>query len=80
MSSTTTPAPSQAHAGSSNRLSGKLSPISIVFMVWAAAAPLTIFVSTPVNMLNGNGAGIAFDADVLVVLGVARGHGNPPGN
>lgn len=60
MSSTTTPAPSQAHAGSSNRLSGKLSPISIVFMVWAAAAPLTIFVSTPVNMLNGNGAGIAF--------------------
>ncbi|MFB9960845.1 APC family permease [Agromyces bracchium] len=49
-----------AHAGTSQRLSGKLGPISIVFMVVAAAAPLTIFVSTPVNMLNGNGPGIAF--------------------
>ena len=58
MSSTTTE-PAQ-HAGSSHRLSGKLGPLSIVFMVVAAAAPLTIFVSTPVNMLNGNGAGIAF--------------------
>ncbi|GAA1650768.1 APC family permease [Georgenia ruanii] len=58
------------HGGSSSRLSGTLGPLSIVFMVVAAAAPLTIFVSTPVNMLNSNGAGIAFDYVVgpLVLL------------
>ncbi|WP_020501687.1 APC family permease [Sciscionella marina] len=49
----------------STRLTGRLGVTSIVFMVVAAAAPLTIFVTTPVNMLNGNGPGIA----VSYVLG-----------
>lgn len=40
------------------RLRGNLGPIAIVFMVVAAAAPLTILVSSPTNMVNSNGAGL----------------------
>ncbi|GAA1779354.1 APC family permease [Leucobacter iarius] len=53
------------------RLTGRLGPIAIVFMVVAAAAPLTILVSAPTNMLNGNGAGMAaiyFIAPMLLML------------
>jgi len=42
----------------SGRLRGNLGPLAIVFMVVAAAAPLTILVSSPTNMINGNGAGL----------------------
>ncbi|WP_053382383.1 APC family permease [Leucobacter celer] len=45
-------------AAGSARLRGNLGPIAIVFMVVAAAAPLTILVSSPTNMINGNGAGL----------------------
>lgn len=74
MSETTATAPASAaepHGGASGRLQGRLGPISIVFMVVAAAAPLTILVSTPTNMLNGNGAGMAatyFVAPLLLML------------
>lgn len=73
MSSTTTE-PAQ-HAGSSSRLSGRLGPMSIVFMVVAAAAPLTIFISTPINMLNGNQAGTAFSYIVGPLIMLVFGAG-----
>lgn len=50
--------PDQA-APTTGRLRGNLGPIAIVFMVIAAAAPLTILVSVPTNMVNGNGAGMS---------------------
>lgn len=69
--STQTTSPASTSAGASNRLQGRLGPIAIVFMVVAAAAPLTILVSTPTNMLNGNGPGMAatyFIAPMLLLL------------
>lgn len=50
------------------RLHGRLGVMSIVFMVVAAAAPLTIFVSTPLNMLASNGPGIAISYFVSPML------------
>lgn len=49
------------HAGSSGRLQGRLGVFSIVFMVVAAAAPLTILVSSPLNMLASTGGGLPLD-------------------
>ncbi|WP_449280488.1 APC family permease [Leucobacter sp.] len=59
MSSTETQARTAPDAEpGSGRLRGNLGPLAIVFMVVAAAAPLTILVSSPTNMINGNGAGL----------------------
>ncbi|MCB1273042.1 MAG: APC family permease [Leucobacter sp.] len=58
-------------APGSGRLRGNLGPLAIVFMVVAAAAPLTILVSSPTNMINGNGAGlpvIYFIVPLLLLL------------
>lgn len=69
--SLSTESETEQHAGASRRLKGNLGVISIVFMVVAAAAPLTIMVSTPTNMVNGNGAGMAatyFVAPLLLLL------------
>jgi amino acid transporter len=50
---------------SSNKLAGKLGPGAIVFMVVAAAAPLTVIAGTvPIGIAAGNGA--AFPASYLV--------------
>ncbi|CAG7610348.1 APC family permease [Leucobacter soli] len=57
MTSTDTTTATEAAPGS-GRLRGNLGPLAIVFMVVAAAAPLTILVSSPTNMINGNGAGL----------------------
>lgn len=64
-----------ADAEKTGRLTGKLGPIAIAFMVIAAAAPLTIFITTPLNMLASNGAGISFDylAGPLLLLVFAGG-------
>ncbi|MFD2470635.1 APC family permease [Amycolatopsis silviterrae] len=61
---------STAPRARSTQLTGRLGVASIVFMVVAAAAPLTIFVTTPLNMLNGNGPGIAvsYVAGPLILL------------
>src|SRR5690349_21084585 len=41
-----------------NRLTGRLGPVAIVFMVVAAAAPLTVVAGTfPIGISAGNGAG-----------------------
>jgi len=61
--------------GEPRRLSGNLGATSIVFMVVAAAAPLTIFIATPVNMLNGNGPGTAFSYLVGPLLLLLFGFG-----
>ena len=40
-----------------NRLTGRLGPVAIVFMVVAAAAPLTVVAGTfPIGIAAGNGA------------------------
>ncbi|MFN8191584.1 MAG: APC family permease [Nocardioidaceae bacterium] len=57
--------PVEAAAGtatkpSERRLSGSLGPVSIAFMVVAAAAPLTVVSATSINALVSNGPGIAF--------------------
>ena len=40
-----------------NRLTGRLGPVAIVFMVVAAAAPLTVVAGTfPIGISAGNGA------------------------
>jgi amino acid transporter len=50
---------------SSNKLAGRLGPGAIVFMVVAAAAPLTVIAGTvPIGIAAGNGA--AFPASYLV--------------
>ena len=50
---------------SPNRLAGRLGPIAIVFMVVAAAAPLTVIAGTvPLGIAVGNGA--AFPASYVV--------------
>jgi amino acid transporter len=50
---------------SSNKLAGRLGPAAIVFMVVAAAAPLTVIAGTvPIGIAAGNGA--AFPASYLV--------------
>ncbi|WP_066907936.1 APC family permease [Millisia brevis] len=61
----------QTQEGGSGRLQGSLGPLAIVFIVVAAAAPLTIMVSTPTNMANANGAGMSatyFVAPMLLLL------------
>lgn len=45
----------ETQAGASGRLQGRLGVLPIVFMVIAAAAPLTIMVSSPLNMLASTG-------------------------
>lgn len=48
-------------AGSGARLSGRLGPIAIIFMVVAAASPLTVVGgATPLGIGLGNGAGYPF--------------------
>ncbi|MCW2515418.1 MAG: Putrescine importer PuuP [Mycobacterium sp.] len=60
------PPPTGTDAGtSSNKLAGKLGPGAIVFMVVAAAAPLTVIAGTvPIGIAAGNGA--AFPASYVV--------------
>lgn len=53
--SQTTERVEETQAGASGRLQGRLGVFSIVFMVVAAAAPLTILVSSPLNMLASTG-------------------------
>ncbi|MEF2978642.1 APC family permease [Subtercola sp. YIM 133946] len=50
-----------APAAPSNRLSGKLGATAIVFMVVAAAAPLTVIASSPIGMALTNGGGVPFN-------------------
>lgn len=53
----------------SHRLAGKLGPTAIVFMVVAAAAPLTVVAGTfPIGIAGGNGA--AFPASYVVCTAV----------
>lgn len=55
--------------GRTHRLAGKLGPTAIVFMVVAAAAPLTVVAGTfPIGIAAGNGA--AFPASYGVCTGV----------
>ncbi|MGO1543309.1 MAG: APC family permease [Gulosibacter sp.] len=68
MASPTQQTVSPTDSDGTSRLKGKLGVMSIVFMVVAAAAPLTIFVSTPLNMLTSNGAGIALSYLVAPTL------------
>lgn len=51
----------ETQAGASGRLQGRLGVFSIVFMVVAAAAPLTILVSSPLNMLASTGGELPLD-------------------
>ena len=52
-----------------HRLAGKLGPTAIVFMVVAAAAPLTVVAGTfPIGIAAGNGA--AFPASYIVCTAV----------
>ncbi|MUL64431.1 amino acid transporter [Mycobacterium sp. CBMA 234] len=52
-----------------NRLSGRLGPVAIVFMVVAAAAPLTVVAGTfPIGISAGNGA--AYPASYVVCTAV----------
>ena len=51
------------------QLSGSLGVTSIVLMVVATAAPLTVMVAnTPLIITMGNGAGLAFDALVATII------------
>ncbi|CQD16957.1 amino acid permease [Mycolicibacterium conceptionense] len=55
--------------GRTHRLAGKLGPTAIVFMVVAAAAPLTVVAGTfPIGIAAGNGA--AFPASYGICTGV----------
>ena len=62
-------APAAEHSG---RLTGHLGTGSVVFMVIAAAAPLTVIAgNVPLSVANGNGAGapVGFrDAAVVLLL------------
>ncbi|MEN4477558.1 APC family permease [Mycolicibacterium cosmeticum] len=61
--------PGRAAGGQAHRLAGKLGPTAIVFMVVAAAAPLTVVAGTfPIGIAAGNGA--AFPASYLVCTAV----------
>src|SRR5687768_14690097 len=52
------PIAASADAAEHHRLRGRLGPGSIVFMVVAAAAPLTVIAgSVPIGIAAGNGAG-----------------------
>jgi amino acid transporter len=67
--------PADAEPATANRLSGTLSTSAIVFMVIAAAAPLTIIGGvTPIGMLLGNGIGFpalyVISAAVLLLFAV----------
>ncbi|WP_029112950.1 APC family permease [Mycobacterium sp. URHB0044] len=65
MTTQTTPGAPDVGAEPSHRLAGKLGPAAIVFMVVAAAAPLTVIAGTvPLGISAGNGA--AFPASYLV--------------
>ncbi len=65
MTTKTTPGAPDVGADPSHRLKGKLGPAAIVFMVVAAAAPLTVIAGTvPLGISAGNGA--AFPASYLV--------------
>lgn len=56
--STLTPAPPDAEPAVPSRLAGRLGPIAIVFMVVAAASPLTVVGGgAPLGIALGNGAG-----------------------
>jgi amino acid transporter len=58
MAAVSNPPPVTAPAAERHRLSGRLGPGSIVFMVVAAAAPLTVIAgSVPIGIAAGNGAG-----------------------
>lgn len=57
--------PGSTSAGQSHKLAGHLGPVAIVFMVVAAAAPLTVIAGTvPLGIAAGNGA--AFPASYAV--------------
>ncbi len=59
----------RAAGGPTRRLKGKLGPTAIVFMVVAAAAPLTVVAGTfPVGIAAGNGA--AFPASYIICTAV----------
>src|SRR5436190_20756644 len=59
------PTPGTNVSGASNTLAGRLGPGAIVFMVVAAAAPLTVIAGTvPIGIAAGNGA--AFPASYFV--------------
>ncbi|MFE7708420.1 APC family permease [Streptomyces sp. NPDC057486] len=62
--------------GAGQKLQGRLGTASIVFMVLAAAAPLTIFLASPVNLLISNGPGIVFDylAGAVIMMVFAAGY------
>ncbi|WP_395310042.1 APC family permease [Mycobacterium sp. AMU20-3851] len=61
--------PGRAADGQVRRLKGKLGPTAIVFMVVAAAAPLTVVAGTfPVGIAAGNGA--AFPASYVICTAV----------
>ena len=71
MATSTSPSPATAPAG----LAGSLGPIAIVFMVVAAAAPLTVVGGgTPVGIMLGNGAGFPLNyiltAAILLLFSV----------
>lgn len=71
MSATETQSAQAVETPGTGRLRGNLGPVAIVFMVVAAAAPLTILTSSPTNMINGNGAGlpvIYFIVPLLLLL------------
>lgn len=61
--------PGRPAGGQAHRLAGRLGPTAIVFMVVAAAAPLTVVAGTfPIGIAAGNGA--AFPASYLVCTAV----------
>lgn len=65
MATSTSPARGTATGG----LTGTLGPIAIVFMVVAAAAPLTVVGGgTPVGIMLGNGAGFPLNYVVVAVI------------
>lgn len=56
---------------SSTRLRGRLGPVAIVFMVIAAAAPMTVVAASPIGMAITNGGGVPFNylaAGVILLL------------
>jgi amino acid transporter len=63
------PTPAHPAAGFHSRLTGRLGPVAIVFMVVAAAAPLTVVAGTvPIGIAAGNGS--SFPATYLVCTGI----------
>lgn len=55
----------------SSRLRGRLGPTAIVFMVIAAAAPMTVVAASPIGMAFSNGGGVPFNflaAGIILLL------------